>query len=100
MLTAGSVVSTATAFRVALGSFELLVKRTPPLVQTAVNASFRSQDTSKAQAQFRDELIGLARDSTELFWREMRRGVDDFDAATRPRQNVGTHPQRPYRVKL
>jgi hypothetical protein len=100
MLTAGSAVSTATAFRVALGSFELLVKRTPPLVRVAVAASVGGPDMSKAQAEFRDDLLTLAHDSAELCWRELRRGVDDFDAATRPREQSSVRPHRPARVKL
>jgi hypothetical protein len=100
MLTAGSSVSTATAFRIALGSFELLVKRTPPLVREGVAASLGGPDMSKAQAEFRDDLLALAHDSAELWWRELRRGVDDFDAATRPREQTGTRPHRPVRVKL
>jgi hypothetical protein len=53
-----------------------------------------------AQAAFRDELIALVRDSAEVSWREMRRGVDDLDAFTRPREPVGQAlPIRPYRAK-
>jgi hypothetical protein len=54
----------------------------------------------KAQAAFRDDLIALARDSAELSWRELRRGVDELDAFTRPHEEPGGRPQRPYRVKL
>jgi hypothetical protein len=100
MLTAGSLVSSATAFRVASGCIQLWVERTPPLVGLGVTASVGGRGTRKAQAAFRDDLIALARDSAELSWRELRRGVDDFDALTRPGAEPGARPQRPYRVKL
>jgi hypothetical protein len=53
-----------------------------------------------AAAAFRDELIAMVRDSAEVSWREMRRGVDDLDAFTRPGQPDGRAlPSRPYRAK-
>jgi hypothetical protein len=100
MLTAGSLVSSATAVRVALGCCELWAKRTPPLVNRALNASLGGPGTAKAQAEFRDDLVGLARDATELSSRELRRGLAEFDACTRPRQRPGGKPHRPYRQKL
>ena len=36
------------------------------------------------EATLRDELVALARESAELSWRQMRRGVDELDAYTRP----------------
>jgi hypothetical protein len=87
-------VSAATAFRVGSGCLELLLGRTPPLVGLAVKASAGRAGTDTAQAAFRDELVALARDSAELSWRELRRGVDDLDALTR---GDGTHPGRPVR---
>jgi hypothetical protein len=100
MLTAGSLVSSATAVRVGLGCAELWVKRTPPLLSLAVSASVRGENPGKAQAEFRDKVIALAWDSAELSWREMRRGVDDLDALTRPKERAAGRPHRPYRVKL
>ena len=97
MLTAGWVVSSATAFRVALGQFELFAKRTPPLTGLAVSALAGGRT---AQAAFRDDVIALARESVEISWRELRRAVDDLDAFTRPGQAPGAQPFRPYRVKL
>jgi hypothetical protein len=53
-----------------------------------------------AGAAFRDELIVLVRESAEVSWREMRRGVDDLDAFTRPGGLDGRAlPSRPYRAK-
>jgi hypothetical protein len=99
MLTTGSLVSSATAFRVGLSCIELWMERTPPLVRLAVTASLGGRETRKAQAAFRDDLIALARDSAERSWRELRRGVDDLDAFTRPGAEPGARPHRPYRVK-
>jgi hypothetical protein len=100
MLTTGSLVWSATAFRVGVSCIELWVQRTPPLARLAVTASLGGGETRKAQAAFRDDLIALARDSAERSWRELRRGVDDLDALTRPHEEPGARPQRPYRVKL
>jgi hypothetical protein len=100
MLVTGSLVSSATAFRVGAGCLELLVERTPLLVREACRASLGGAETGRAQAAFRDDLIALARDSAEVSWRELRRGVDDFDAFTRPHHEPAGRPHRPYRVKL
>jgi hypothetical protein len=99
MLATGSLVSSATAFRVGVGCLELLAQRTPLLMRLAVGASVGGAGTGKAQAAFRDDLIALARDSAEVSWRELRRGVDDFDAFTRPGEEPAARPHRPYRVK-
>jgi hypothetical protein len=99
MLAAGSLVTSAAAFRVGAGCLELWLQRTPPLVKHAVRASFGGAGASRAQAEFRDELLGLAREWAEVSWREVRRGVDDLDAFTRPGEGPGERPHRPYRVK-
>ena len=53
-----------------------------------------------AERTLRDELVALARESAELSWREMRRGVDALDASTRPVDGPRSDtPHRPYRVK-
>jgi hypothetical protein len=98
MLATGSLVTSATAFRVGLGCLELWTERTPPLVKQALKAS---TGESKAQAAFRDDLIALASDATELSWRELRRCVDDLDRFTRSGdEEPGERAHRPYRVKL
>jgi len=100
MLATSSVLTAATAFRVGASCLELWVKRTPPLVRLAVLVSLDSADSGKAQAAFRDELVALVRDSTEASWRQLRRGVDDLDAFTRPdEEQTERPPRRPYRVK-
>jgi hypothetical protein len=99
MLAAGSLVTSATAFRVGASWLVLLVERTPILMRLAVQASVGGAETGKAQVAFRDDLIALARDSAEVSWRELRRGVDDLDAFTRPDDEPAVRPHRPYRVK-
>jgi hypothetical protein len=94
------LVSAATALRVGAGCLELLAQKTPPLVGLAVRASVAGPQTARAQAMFRDEFVALARESAEISWREVRRGVDDLDASTRPDDRGDGRPgRRPYRVK-
>lgn len=94
MLAAGSLVGSTTALRAGSKCLALVATRTPPLVPLALDASL---GTERAQAELRDEVLALARETAETSWREWRRGLDAFDALTRP-----TAPQawrRPYRVK-
>jgi hypothetical protein len=109
LITTSSVVGATTAFRVGAGCAQLLRRRSGPLVSLAVQASFGS-DTQAAEATLRDELVGLARESAELSWRELRRGVDALDSYTRPIDQAPGGPttngpapsgpsRRPYRVK-
>jgi hypothetical protein len=97
MLTTGSLVSSATAIRMVAGHLELLMERTPQLAQLALSAAVSGN--ARAQSAFRDDLLALARESTDLSSREMRRGLDDLDQATRPGPKPGARPHRPYRVK-
>ena len=99
MLAAGSLVSSATALRLTFGCLELWAQRTPPLLGLAASASLNGNHAGKAQAAFRDDVLALARESVELSWRELRRGVDDLDALTRPRHDPAAPPIRPQRVK-
>jgi hypothetical protein len=100
MLATGSLVSSATAFRVGAGCLELWLERAPDLLKLAAQASVGGARTGTAQAAFRDDFIALARDSAEVSWRELRRGVDQLDTLTRPKDEPGEGPHRPYRVKL
>jgi hypothetical protein len=103
MLATGWLVGATTAFRVGSGSVEMLARRGPALVWLGVKASPFAPNTTQAEATFRDEMIGLARETSELVWRECRRGVDDLDALTRTerRQRHSTGRRRRYnRVKL
>ena len=89
----------ATAVRVGAGCAGLLRKRSGPLVSLAVQASLGAGGPA-TEATLREELVALVRESAELSWREMRRGVDAFDAYTRPIDAPrGASPHRPYRVK-
>jgi hypothetical protein len=99
VLATGSVMTTATAVRVSVSCLALLVDRTPPLVRLAVTAS-AGADNGTAQAAFRDELLALTRDAAEATWCELRRGIDDLDAFTRPRENQAAQARRRrHRVK-
>jgi hypothetical protein len=100
VLTTGSLVAVATALRVGRSSVGLFAQRLPPLIRLAVEGSAGLGGARRAEAAFRDELIGLARDSAELSWREMRRGVDDLEALTRTDgRSLPDVSRRPYRVK-
>ena len=93
------MVGATTALRVGTGCALLLRRRSGPLVSLAVQASFGS-NAQTAEATLRDELVALARESAELSWREMRRGVDALDSVTRPIDTPRSEqPRRPYRVK-
>src|SRR4051794_4647740 len=99
LITTSSVVGATTAFRVGAGCALLLRRRSGPLVSLAVKASFGS-NTQAAEATLRDELVALARESAELSWRELRRGVDALDGYTRPIDRARSDPpHRLYRVK-
>jgi hypothetical protein len=93
------MVGATTALRVGAGCASLLRRRSVPLVSLAVQASF-GPDGRTAEATLRDELVSLARESAELSWRELRRGVDALDLSTRPNDRPRSDtPSRPYRVK-
>lgn len=91
----GSAVGVATTMRVGTGCLGLAAQRGPALVRLGIQGTARADSS----AAFRDELIALARESAELSWHQMRRGVDELDANTR-REDAGVlAPARPYRVK-
>lgn len=98
MLTTGSLVSTATAVRLTRAWVVLGAERTPPLVRRAVSATIADLPTE--QAAFRDEMLALARVAAEVSWRELRRGVDEYDALTRAGEPRAPEPRRPHRAKL
>jgi hypothetical protein len=99
MLAAGSLVSSATAFRVGVGWLSLWADRTPPLLRLAVLASLGGVEAGRARAEIRDDLLALGRDAAESSYREMRRGVDEFDAFTRADDGGPPAPVRRHRVK-
>jgi hypothetical protein len=90
-------VSTAsTGVRIGIGWVGLWSRRIPSLLPLAV----RTVGTADGHTEgvLRDEVIAMFRDSAELCWREMRRGVDDIDNATRGAADFA-EPRRPYRAK-
>ena len=99
MLVSSSVVVSATAFRVGVRWLGLSAKRTAPLMRLAVRASLGGSDGGRAQAEFRDNLLALARDGADVSWCEMRRGLDELDAFTRPHEDEPIEYRRPNRVK-
>jgi hypothetical protein len=100
LLATSSVVGTATAFRVGTGNASMIARRAPTLFRLAATASVGGDGAGRAQAIFRDELIGLYRDAAELSWRELRRAMDDLDRMTRPTERAATQlAARRYRVK-
>jgi hypothetical protein len=99
MLAAGSLVSSATAFRVGVTWLGLWAERTPPLIRLGVRASLGGAGAGRARAELRDDLIAIGRDAAEASFREMRRGVDEFDAFTRPDEDEPPEPRRRNRVK-
>jgi uncharacterized protein YjiS (DUF1127 family) len=98
MLATGSLVGAATAARVTTGSAVLLASRSGNLLRLAAAASAGGGGAPQAQAEFRDALLGLVTDASQLSWRELRRGVDELDRMTRSGDPTDG-PARPYRVK-
>ena len=96
------MVGATTALRVGAGCALLVRRRSGPIASLAVRASFGGEGpgAQAAEATLRDELVALARESAELSWRELRRGVDALDSYTRPIDRPrDARPSRPYRVK-
>lgn len=96
ILAAGSVVSAATSLRAGMGFAGLVAERVPRLIGLGLQATAGARPAAK-QSAFRDEILGLARESAELSWRELRRGVDTLDLYTRAASVSAA--RRPYRVK-
>ncbi len=99
MLLTGGMMGLATIVRTGIGCAELLAERAPTLAQLNATTQAESGDDRAAQARFRDELIALARESSELALREIRRGLEDLDSFTRPDGDPEAPPRRTYRAK-
>jgi hypothetical protein len=93
MLVAGSSVGAVTVVRAGSRCLFTVATRTPRLTLTGARGL---AGATPAQWAFRDEFLALARDTADLSWREVRRGLDELDLHTRPH---GEGPSRPYRVK-
>jgi hypothetical protein len=99
MFTTGCMMSAATAFRTGVGCLELWTESAPKLMKLGVESWEATPSSGKAQAEFRDEMIALARSSSEVALTELRRGVDDLDAFTRPEEGQTAQATRPYKAK-
>ncbi len=89
----------ATLIRAGVGCVELWSERAPSLVKLSAESREQKAGAGKAQAEFRDELIAIARDSSEIALRELRRGLEDIDTFTRPDEEQASRPSRPYKAK-
>jgi hypothetical protein len=89
----------ASVIRAGMGCAELWTERAPSLVKLVAESREQATGAGKAEAQFRDELLAIARDSSEVALRELRRGLDDLDTFTRPDEEQAAQPSRPYKAK-
>jgi hypothetical protein len=90
--------SAASAIRAGVGCVELWSERAPSLVKLVSESRDGAASAGKAQGEFRDELIAIARDSSEVALRELRRGLEDLDTFTRPDERAA-RSSRPYKAK-
>ena len=89
----------ASVVRTGIGCLQLWSERLPPLLQIGRESADGRSDSSQTEGQFRDGLIALARESSEIALRELARGVHDLDAFTRPDEPPAEQTARPYRAK-
>jgi hypothetical protein len=99
MLVTGAVMGTTSLLRVGVGCLELWSRRMPALMELGQQMRDPKAAAGSAGGQFRDELLAIARDSSEIALRELRRGVDDLDAFTRPEEPPPKRTKRPYKAK-
>jgi hypothetical protein len=99
MLATGFAMGAASVLRTGIGCLELWSERMPELAQVGSESRSDHVDAAQAEASFRDQLIALARESSEIALRELRRGVYDLDAFTRPDDPPAEKPARPYKAK-
>ena len=92
MLAVGCVVGATSVARAGIGCVNLMSERLPQLLERATQGD-------GASAEFRDELIALARESSDVAVRELRRGLYDLDTFTRPEGEAPASRERPYRTK-
>jgi len=98
MLVTSAVMGAASVMRVGVGCLELWSQRMPALIR--LGEGMRDpQAAGSVAGQFRDELLAIARDSSEIALRELRRGVEDLDAFTRPDEPPSKKAKRPYKAK-
>jgi hypothetical protein len=99
MFVTGCTMTAATVLRTGVGCLELWSDRAPELFELSARSREGTAGAGKAQSEFRDQLIAVARESSALAVRELRRGLDDLDAFTRPEENPAGRSRRPYKAK-
>jgi len=99
MLATGWAIGVASVMRTGLGWLALWSERVPPLMSLGTELREGQSGADQAVGRFRDELIAIARDSSDLAARELRRGLEDLDAFTRDAESRSTGGRRPYKVK-
>ncbi len=82
--------SAASVLRAGAECLELWSERVPPLIELGAKASATDD---AAAGRFRDELIAIARGSSEIAARQLRRGLDDLDAFTRSHEGAAEQPR-------
>jgi hypothetical protein len=82
---AGSTVGAQTALRMAAGWLALLADQGPSLIRTGLEASSDADAdrAERADMRFGEDVLAFARESAEVSWRELRRGLDALDGAIR-----------------
>ena len=85
--------------RVALACVELWSRRLPALVELDEKVRDPRSRARHEEGQLRDELLALARESSELALRELRRGLEDLDLFTRPDEPPAKQGDRFSRAK-
>jgi hypothetical protein len=99
MLATGALMGAASVVRAGVGCLGLWSQRMPALIALGEEMGDGGSARGGAAGQFRDELLALARESAEIALRELRRGVDDLDAFTRPDARAPDRTRRRYRAK-
>ena len=99
MALTASLVAAESTLRVWTRSAKLFALHAPAILQLSRDASSTSDDSTRVQAQLRDEVLGLARDVAMLGWLEARRAIDELDTRTRDRKATTDGPTRPQRAK-
>jgi hypothetical protein len=110
MLVTSTTVGTVASLRTGAGLAGLAVRRTPVLVALGARATVGTgAGAARAQAEFRDEMLGLLDDAAEIAWLQARRARDQLGLRTSPPQpgHAATaqgaahngNPPRRHRVK-
>jgi hypothetical protein len=99
MFVTGCTMTAATVVRTGVGCLQLWSERAPLLLELGARAREPTAVAAEAQGHFRDELLAVARDSSALAVRELRRGLDDLDLFTRLPEKPAARPRRRHKAK-